>query len=201
MLRSSRHINMLSLSHSLETWKNRDEKSDKLKNYKSLRTLECYHSGLKAMDPNATWCIHPWSPCFLHTQLPYSLQAAGSACLALLAVEQSHCTYSSTQVLTSFPLVGICMYVQGLSFCPCVQCRWMQTGYCCLTVGEFVFMGEHVLEALWFLVCGAGRRQVLWGQLQLHSPLAQKQRSAGFTFSRLEHVCWDIMVFISSDFF
>lgn len=127
MLRSSRHVNMFWLSHSLGTWKNRDENQI---NWKTVnhRNSECNHSGLKAMDPNAIWCIHPWSPCFLHTQLP---------CLALLAVEQSCCTFSSTQVLASFPLVRICTYVLSAVLLSICAMQMMQTGYCCLTVGEF----------------------------------------------------------------
>lgn len=152
---------------------------------------ECNHFGLKAMGPNITWCIHAWSPCFLHTQLPYSLQAASSACLALLAVEQSLGTCSSIQVLASFPLVRICTYVRVLSFCPSVQCRLMQISYCCLTVDEFVFMGEHVLDAPWFLIYGTGRHWVLQGQLQLH-----RNREVQDLFSVGWSTCLHIMVII-----
>lgn len=139
--------------------------------------------------------MHP-SLISLHTQLPYSLQAAVCACLALFAVEQSHCTCSSTLVLASFPLVRICTYFQVLSFCPSVQCRQMQTGYCCFTEGELVFMGEHVLEAAWFLICGAGRHRVLQGKLHPH-----RNRGIQALFSVGWSTCQDIMVISSSDFF
>lgn len=49
-----------------------------------------------------------------------------------------------------------------------VDSVWSVCIHCCLTVAEFVLMGEHVLEALWSLICGAGRHWVLWGQLQRH---------------------------------
>lgn len=45
----------------------------------------------------------------------------------------------------------------------------------------------------------------LWGRQALGPPRAaaasHKQRSAGFIFSRLEHMCQDIMMITSSDFF
>lgn len=61
--------------------------------------------------------------------------------------------HTSPSILPTCQNLHIC---PSAVLCPSVQCRWMQTGYCCLTVGEFFFMGEYVLEALWFLVCGAG---------------------------------------------
>lgn len=154
MLRSSRHINMLSLSHSLEMWKNRDEKSDKLKNYKSLRTLECYHSGLKAMDPNATWCIHPWSPCFLHTQLPYSLQAAGSACLApsCCGAKPLHVLqHTSPSILPTCRNLHVCARAVLLSVCTVqMDADWLllfNSGWICFY--GWACPGGTVVSCLW----------------------------------------------------
>lgn len=62
--------------------------------------------------------------------------------------------YTSPSMLQSYyPTAWICMYVQVLSFCPSVQCRWMQNWFCCLIVDEFILTGDCVHEVLCCLVC------------------------------------------------
>lgn len=134
-------------------------------------------------------------PCLISLLPSHSaaLQSAGSQlCLsgpACCGAKPRHVLqHTSPSIL---PLVRICTYVRVLSFCPSVQCRLMQISYCCLTVDEFVFMGERVLDAPWFLIYGTGRHWVLQGQLQLH-----RNREVQDLFSVGWSTCLHIMVII-----
>lgn len=123
-----------------------------------MRTFECYHSGLKPMDPHATWCM-AWSLIYLLPSCPAPLLSADSRAL----LSRHTCSWAkllhvlphaSPGMLQSYlPTAWICTSVQVLSCCPSVQCRWMQNWFCCLTVAEFIFTGNCVHEAWCFLVC------------------------------------------------